>query len=72
MAITSKRTVNRPKIFKTPPRPNTPICQSGIVSGLAAMSKAFETMEIDVRATGLTGKIEWKNGIPRIIIEDAT
>ena len=52
-----------PKFFKSKPLPGEPLCASGIINGIHAMAKALENLEIE------GGRLEWKNGILRIIIE---
>lgn len=63
--------INQPTLFKKNIVKGTPISSSGFARSMNQLARAVEKMEIQVTATGLTGRIEWKNGIARIIIENA-
>jgi len=54
-----------PVFFKKTPKKGEPLSLSGVAAGLAGMAKALEKMEVH------NGKVDWSNGIPRIIVEKA-
>ena len=70
--MSAKQSKQLQKFFKSPIIPGQAISTAGVSAGLNNLARALEQLEIDVKATGLTGRIDWRNGIPRIIIEDAT
>lgn len=58
---------NGTKLFKTPIRKGAPLAKSGVAEGLEAMARAIERLEV-VGENDIKARIEWANGIPRIII----